>query len=125
MKFWKRLASAILIAAMLTAVDTAIAAQPSYVLDKGEMNFIKIDPIDFALQMQLTHTWYRSSINQMWYAYFQAAEDYKSKPLFVFLNGGPGCGTSMNLFAMNTAPYTLDRSKLKRKEKKWQRSPVP
>ena len=113
MNFLKRLAGVILTAVMLTAVNTAFAAQPSYVLDKGEMNFIKIEPIDFALQMQLIHTWYRSSINQMWYAYFQADEDYKSKPLFVFLNGGPGCGTSMNLFAMNTAPYTLDRSKVK------------
>ena len=33
--------------------------------------------------------------------------------MFVFLNGGPGCATSTNLFAMNTAPYTLDRAIVK------------
>lgn len=79
----------------------------------GEMNYIQIDPVVFSLEdesvMRCGHT---SSVTRLWYAHFQADEDYETKPLFVFLNGGPGCGTSMNLFSMNTAPYTLDRNRM-------------
>ncbi len=81
---------------------------------EGEMNFIKLEPIEYVLEQTMTpKTKYRSEINQLWYTYFKAEENYEHKPLFVFLNGGPGCGTSMNLFAMNTAPYTLDRAMVK------------
>jgi hypothetical protein len=90
----------------------------AYALDspadiKGKMDFYQIEPIDFSFRASMRFTRsYKSSTNRLWYAYFQADENYTAKPLFVFLNGGPGCGTSMNLFAMNTAPYTLDRSRL-------------
>ena len=47
--------------------------------------------------------------SNIWYSYFEADESAADKPLFVMLNGGPGAGTSLNLFSMNTAPYTLDR----------------
>ncbi|NCC53609.1 MAG: hypothetical protein EOM20_20700, partial [Spartobacteria bacterium] len=79
----------------------------------GEMNYIQIEPIEFALQDASTERCnYTSDVTRLWYSHFQADEDYASKPLFVFINGGPGCGTCMNLFSMNTAPYTLDRNRM-------------
>jgi hypothetical protein len=80
---------------------------------KGKMDFYQIEPVDFSFHASWRSTRsYKSATNRLWYTYFQADENYAKKPLFVFLNGGPGCGTSMNLFAMNTAPYTLDRSRV-------------
>jgi len=75
------------------------------------MGYLEIEPVPFGLQDSTTiYSGYTSSVTRLWYAHFQADEEYAKKPLFVFLNGGPGCGTSMNLFSMNTAPYTLDRN---------------
>jgi hypothetical protein len=80
---------------------------------KGEMDFYQIDPVNFSFQDRHRLTRHRTSApTRLWYTYFKTDmdKDIKEKPLFVFLNGGPGCGTSMNLFSMNTAPYTLDRN---------------
>jgi hypothetical protein len=74
----------------------------------GEMDFIQIEPVAFSLD----YNDYTSATARLWYAHFQADDAYESKPLFVMLNGGPGCGTCMNLFSMNTAPYTLDRNRM-------------
>ena len=74
----------------------------------GEMNYIQVEPVDFSLD----YDDYTSATARLWYAHFQADDAYETKPLFVFLNGGPGCGTCMNLFSMNTAPYTLDRNRM-------------
>ncbi|MDD2237625.1 MAG: choice-of-anchor Q domain-containing protein, partial [Kiritimatiellae bacterium] len=74
----------------------------------GEMGFVQIEPVAFSLDYED----YRSSTSRLWYAHFQADDAYETKPLFVLLNGGPGCGTCMNLFSMNTAPYTLDRNRM-------------
>jgi hypothetical protein len=101
-----------ILALMLTAERCAYASGSASEV-KGKMDFYQIEPIDFSFHagMRFTRS-YKSATNRLWYAYFQADENYTAKPLFVFLNGGPGCGTSMNLFAMNTAPYTLDRSRV-------------
>ncbi len=110
----KRFASITLMAVLFAGVTLCMDTRDSYayVHVKGEMNFIQIDPVKFELRKSSHHYKYKTAENRLWYTYFQADENYTSKPLFVFLNGGPGCGTSMNLFAMNTAPYTLDRSRV-------------
>jgi hypothetical protein len=78
----------------------------------GKMDFIQIDEIPFSLHTDSRSNNYKSDVTRLWYAAFQADNDYTNKPIFVFINGGPGCGTCMNLFSMNTAPYTLDRNRI-------------
>ena len=80
---------------------------------QAETDFYEIEPI----QWKFTHNTIidlsfsgKSNVNRLWYSFFPADDTPASKPLFVMLNGGPGCATSLNLFAMNTAPYTLDRN---------------
>ncbi|MBV5273404.1 MAG: pentapeptide repeat-containing protein [Lamprocystis purpurea] len=46
----------------------------------------------------------------IWYSFHPAeyeGDDPSQTPIFVMLNGGPGGATSANLFANNTAPYTV------------------
>jgi pimeloyl-ACP methyl ester carboxylesterase len=45
---------------------------------------------------------------RIFYAFQPADEDAPDKPLFVFLNGGPGCATTSMLFSFNTSKRTLD-----------------
>ena len=79
----------------------------------GEMDFVQIEPVAFSFDDESTVcSSYTSSVSRLWYTHYQAEQDYETKPLFVFLNGGPGCGTCMNLFSMNTAPYSLDRNRM-------------
>ena len=76
----------------------------------SEAGYIEIEPISFSLQQQGLDTYIdTSSTARILYSFHPAKQDPTSKPLFVFLNGGPGCATSSNLFSMNTAPYTLDK----------------
>lgn len=76
----------------------------------SEANYIEIEPISFSLQQQGLDTYSdTSSTARILYSFHPANLDPASKPLFVFLNGGPGCATTTNLFSMNTAPYTLDK----------------
>lgn len=57
----------------------------------------------------------KSSEARIFYSYLPGdeikAKGKTTQPLFVFLNGGPGCATTLNLFSMNTAPYTLDQER--------------
>lgn len=82
----------------------------------SEAGFYDLDIIDYAFRIpgrEITNA--ASSKARIFYSYhpgdnlFQGSNN--SLPLFVFLNGGPGCATTLNLFAMNTAPYTLDKSR--------------
>lgn len=76
----------------------------------SEAGYIEIEPISFSLQQQGLDTYNdTSSTARILYSFHPANQDPAGKPLFVFLNGGPGCATTTNLFSMNTAPYTLDK----------------
>lgn len=77
---------------------------------QSEAGYIEIEPISFSLQQPGRDTYSdTSSTSRILYSFHPASLDSAHKPLFVFLNGGPGCATTTNLFSMNTAPYTLDR----------------
>ena len=79
---------------------------------KSEAGYIEIEPVQFTLQQQgLASMSETSSTARVMYTFHPAVQDALNKPIFVFLNGGPGCATTTNLFSMNTAPYTLDRER--------------
>ena len=78
----------------------------------SEAGYIEVEPVPFTLQQPgLATIAETSSTARVMYAFHPAAQDALHKPIFVFLNGGPGCATTTNLFSMNTAPYTLDRER--------------
>ncbi|MFH1138013.1 MAG: hypothetical protein V1816_18230 [Pseudomonadota bacterium] len=88
---------------------------------KSEAGYSELESISFSFQqVGSIPILGNSSRARVFYSYHPAdaasadlagetAADGNGKPLFVFLNGGPGCATATNLFSMNTAPYTLDR----------------
>ncbi len=78
---------------------------------QSQAGFTELESIPFSFQKAGLETLaYASTRARVWHAYFPATGlASKEAPLFVFLNGGPGCATTSNLFSMNTAPYTLDR----------------
>lgn len=79
---------------------------------KSEAGYLEVEPVSFSLQKQGAEPYVlTSSTARVFYSFFPAAQNPAGKPLFVFLNGGPGCATTTNLFSMNTAPYTLDRER--------------
>ncbi len=81
---------------------------------QSEAGYLEVEPISFSLQKQGSEPYaLTSSTARVFYSFFPAAQNPVGKPLFVFLNGGPGCATTTNLFSMNTAPYTLDRERTK------------
>jgi hypothetical protein len=82
----------------------------------SEANFYQIDPVSyyFLNKERKKDFSFTTCIARLWYSFFPADSDAAAKPLFVLLNGGPGCGTSTNLFAMNTAPYTLHRTRIEK-----------
>jgi len=53
-----------------------------------------------------------SPMQRVWYSFHPATVAPESKPLAVFFNGGPGSATSAYLFSFNTAPYTLDPTRI-------------
>lgn len=82
----------------------------------SEAGYYKIDPFEVSFQQDQVDTIkLTSGTARIFYSYHPAKNAYPGdrsstqKPLFVMLNGGPGCATTCNLFSMNTAPYTLDR----------------
>ncbi len=107
-----RITAAAMVALLFSGGFSALAQSAKNSSVNGKMDFFRIEPVSFSLSARGSKKSCTSLENRLWYAYFQADENYTEKPLFVLLNGGPGCGTSMNLFAMNTAPYTLDRSRV-------------
>jgi hypothetical protein len=79
---------------------------------KSEAGFIEVEPVSFSLQQSGRETYHAtSSVARVIYSFHPAEQTPKEKPIFVFLNGGPGCATTTNLFSMNTAPFTLDRER--------------
>lgn len=81
----------------------------------SQAGFTEIEPILFSLHYSKAFAPYSdsSSTARVLYTFHPASQNPDSKPLFVFLNGGPGCATTTNLFSMNTAPFTLDRERTK------------
>ncbi|NCC26230.1 MAG: hypothetical protein EOM25_13710 [Deltaproteobacteria bacterium] len=82
----------------------------------SEAGFYELDIIDYAFRIPGRGTTNAASSKaRIFYSYHPGdnldRDGRNTLPLFVFLNGGPGCATTLNLFAMNTAPYTLDKSR--------------
>lgn len=81
---------------------------------KNEAGFYDLDVISYNLRFGSSKASIKSSAARIFYSYHPskelAATGKNSQPLFVMLNGGPGCATTLNLFSMNTAPYTLDKT---------------
>jgi hypothetical protein len=95
---------------------------PPPILSGTEAGFASIGPIQYTFvkrdrARKIVRSFdYTTSPAKLWYAYFPSApgaeaihSDPTGTPLFVFLNGGPGAATSVNLFANSTAPYTINR----------------
>jgi len=70
----------------------------------AEVGFTEIE----ALSYQLAQIPYTSSRARIFYSFHPAQEDSGSKPLFVFVNGGPGAATTDGLLSLNTAPMSSD-----------------
>jgi len=83
---------------------------------KSGAGFTELESIRYTLQDSKNKVDLQSARMRLWQSYFPADGGPVGKPLFVFLNGGPGCTTATNLFAMNTAPFTLDREHLKNRD---------
>ena len=49
----------------------------------------------------------RTTAARIFYSFVPAKKNSEQKPVFVFLNGGPGAATSTALCTWGTGPYTL------------------
>jgi hypothetical protein len=94
------------------------AARPSNPgAERAEAGFYQIEPVGYALASGAgRERKLHSGPVRLFYSFHPAASrpaaGEKPVPLFVFWNGGPGCATATNLFAMNTAPFTLDMERV-------------
>jgi hypothetical protein len=80
---------------------------------KAESNLYEVNGIRYTLKKRFGLPFpYNSNKTRIWYSFIPANNKPSEKPLFVLINGGPGCGTCVNLFSMNTAKYTMDRNLL-------------
>lgn len=86
-------------------VDETELPEPS-----AEAGFIELEPVSYSVPFE-SPTERRSERTRLFYSFLPADEAAKSKPVFVFFNGGPGA-TSMSLLSFGTAPYTLDADDL-------------
>jgi hypothetical protein len=82
-------------------VDEAALPEPI-----AEAGFIELEAVSYTAPFQSPKEG-RSERTRLFYSFIPADEAAKSKPLFVFFNGGPG-STSMSLLSFGTARYTLD-----------------
>lgn len=79
-----------------------------------ESGFVHLGPIHYFFHYAIGDSDYAYDTTpaNLWYSFHPAeaggAGSIAPAPVFVMLNGGPGAATSANLFALNTAPYTLD-----------------
>ena len=106
----------IFVLAMLCGCNDSSDSDGNKDATKSEAGFYDLDTIDYAFRIPGNGTIeVASSKTRIFYSYHPADEvaqgGNNTQPLFVCLNGGPGCATTLNLFAMNTAPYTLDKSR--------------
>jgi hypothetical protein len=74
------------------------------------VGFIELEPASYTAPVEGPEE-LRSHQTRLFYAFIPAEEDAKSKPVFVFFNGGPG-STSMLLFSFGTGPLTLNADDL-------------
>jgi hypothetical protein len=86
-------------------VDETALPEPT-----AEAGFIELEAVSYRAPFQSPMEG-RSERTRLFYSFIPADEAAKSKPLFVFFNGGPG-STSMSLLSFGTAPYTLDADDL-------------
>jgi hypothetical protein len=93
--------------------DAGRPANPSAAM--AEAGFYQIEPIAYTLRPEKgRERRLVSGPQRLFYSFHPAvpaAAPMPGAPLFVFTNGGPGCATTTNLFAMDTAPYTLNRER--------------
>jgi hypothetical protein len=88
---------------LATACSDSSGPKPSPA-GTAEAGFTEIE----ALSYQLAQISYTSSRARVFYSFHPAQKDAQSKPLFVFVNGGPGAATTDGLLSLNTAPMTSD-----------------
>jgi hypothetical protein len=106
----------ILVLAVLCGCNDSSDSEGNEDATKSEAGFYDLGIIDYAFRIPDGETTTAASSRaRIFYSYHPGEnlnqDGSNSQPLFVFLNGGPGCATTLNLFAMNTAPYTLDKSR--------------
>jgi len=77
-------------------------------LGDSESGFLRIPSFQPRVQLGLGGQTLTTAPANLWYSYFAADQDAAHAPIFVMQNGGPGAATMVNLFANNTAPYTLN-----------------
>ncbi len=81
------------------------------------VGFYELEPVTYSLNFENNNKLeVQAGKARVWYSFFEANINPEKKPIFVFLNGGPGCATTTNLFSMNTAPYTLDKERIPKGE---------
>ncbi len=90
-----------------------VPSAPAFASLDPVAGYIELEPISYSLRLKgLRPMNLKTAQNEVFYSFFPADDAPDQKPLFVMLNGGPGAATATNLFAMNTAPYTLDRERV-------------
>ncbi|MEI7988910.1 MAG: hypothetical protein WCI88_07700 [Chloroflexota bacterium] len=82
---------------------------------KSQAGYYEIEPIAFSFQNQGPKLEFTSSKARIFYSFHPADKMPTRKPLFVFINGGPGCPTSDYFLAYNTSPFTMDKNRTKGK----------
>ncbi len=90
-----------------------VSSASAFVALLPEAGFVELEPIEYTLNVSPTSGTHKKTLqSNIFYSFFPADDDPEEKPLFVMLNGGPGAATTVNLFSMNTAPYTLDMERI-------------
>ena len=102
--------SVVLMIGMLVGAPTRA---DDYLRPGAEAGFTTLDPFDYKFLVRDGETVKKvvsfTTTQARIFTSFQPADtNPDTAPLFVMLNGGPGAATTANLFANNTAPYTLN-----------------
>ena len=101
--FQKQFLIMIVLMVLATACSNSSSSGPQPDIT-AEAGFTEIE----ALSYRLAQIPYTSSRARIFYSFHPAQENAGSKPLFVFVNGGPGAATTDGLLSLNTAPMTSD-----------------
>ena len=89
---------------MVTSCSDSSGSNDPQTAYTAEAGFVDIEELSY----QLDQTTYTSSRARLFYSFHPAEENSGSKPLFVFVNGGPGAATTEGLLSLNTAPMSSD-----------------